>query len=72
MKAILEFNLPEENEEFESASNGWKYKSLLCEFDNFLRNKIKYEDLKDEDYEIYNNVREQLWNLLNEENLTLF
>jgi len=30
-KAILEFNLPEETEEFECSQNGWKYKNQVEE-----------------------------------------
>jgi len=71
MKAILKFDLPEENEEFEIASNGWKYKSILWEFDNHLRSKIKYTDLNDIEYDICTKIREHLWELVNRENLTL-
>jgi uncharacterized lipoprotein YehR (DUF1307 family) len=31
MKGILEFNLPEEKEDFETAQKGWKYKSMYEE-----------------------------------------
>jgi len=71
MKAILEFNLPEENEEFETASNGWKYKSLLWDFDNYLRSKLKYENLNDNEYTVYEKTRDHLWSLVNDEKLNL-
>ena len=71
MKAILKFNLPEENEEFETASNGWKYKLILWNLDDHLRSKIKHEDLEETEYDIYSKIREQLWEFVNEENLTL-
>lgn len=45
MKALLKFSLPEEQDEFETANNGWKYRSILCDIDNFLRSKLKYEEL---------------------------
>lgn len=42
-KGILEFNLPEEQEEFEQAQNGWKFKVALQEIDNeLLRSLVKY------------------------------
>jgi hypothetical protein len=73
MKAILEFNLPEETEEFETASNGWKYKSVLCDLDNFLRGKLKYDNtLTPEQDEAYDKVRTELWNILNEDNLQIW
>lgn len=43
MKAILEFNLPEETEEHESALNGGKYKAEIENFSSKLRTIVKYE-----------------------------
>jgi hypothetical protein len=42
MKAILEFNLPEEKEDFDFATKGINYYSALVEFDNWLRSEYKY------------------------------
>ena len=42
MKAILEFELPEEREEFEVATNAGKLVAALCEIKNFLRTNRKY------------------------------
>lgn len=44
MKATLEFNLPEEKEEFDTAVNANAYRSVLCEFDGQLRKILKYEE----------------------------
>jgi hypothetical protein len=41
MKATLEFNLPEESEEHNSAINGWKYQLILEEIFNYLRRQEK-------------------------------
>lgn len=72
MKAILKFNLPEEQEEFDIANKGWKFRSVLLEYDNYLRGKIKYdEQLTDEQYKVYDEVRSKLWEILNEDQLTL-
>lgn len=72
MKAILKYNLPEEQEEFEMANKGWKYRSALSEYDNYLRSKIKYDDsLSDEQFKIYQDVRNKLWEILNEDQLTI-
>ncbi len=43
MKATLEFNLPEENPEFDLAMNGPKYHSALWDIENKLRQWVKYE-----------------------------
>ena len=71
-KAILEFNLPEEQYEFESAHNGSKFRCVLSELDTFLRNKIKYEDLTGKDsYEELCKTREELHSLLCQFNINL-
>lgn len=44
MKSFLSFKLPEEQEEFESALNGSKYKGALEDLDNWLRGLAKYQD----------------------------
>lgn len=49
MKAILEFNLPEEREEHTEALNGWKYKLQLDEvWDKVFRPAYKHGYLDDE------------------------
>ena len=47
MKAILEFNLPEDKEEFDAASKGMDWALLVWHIDEFIRNKIKYEQDRD-------------------------
>jgi hypothetical protein len=47
MKAILEFNLPEDKEEFDVASRGMDWALLAWDIDQFIRNKIKYEQDRD-------------------------
>jgi len=72
MKAILKYNLPEEQEEFDIANKGWKYRSALIEIDEYLRSKIKYdESLTDEQYKVYEDTRTKFWEILNEDQLTL-
>ena len=47
MKAILEFNLPEDTEEYDAASKGMYWALLVWHIDEFIRNKIKYEQDRD-------------------------
>ena len=47
MKAILEFNLPEDKEEFDVASKGMDWALLVWHIDQFIQNKIKYEQDRD-------------------------
>ena len=46
MKAILQFNLPEEQDEFEVAQNGWKYRRVISDIDQYLRTVVKYGDVR--------------------------
>ena len=43
MKAILEFNLPEEEEQFDVATKAMDWALLVWDIDQFMRNKIKYD-----------------------------
>ena len=43
MKAILEFNLPEDKEEFDAASKGMDWALIAWDMDQLLRDKLKHE-----------------------------
>lgn len=60
MKLTLQFNLPEEREEAETALHGMRYRIALSDLDNYLRGKIKYEELSDSDEKIYQEIRSKL------------
>ena len=42
MKAILEFTLPEDKEEFDLAHQGAQWQGVVVEVDNYLRDYLKY------------------------------
>lgn len=44
MKTVLEFNMPEDREELELAQNGYKYKLILEDFLNDLRQMYKHQN----------------------------
>ena len=71
MKAVLEFNLPEDQDDFDTATSGWKYRSVLCDIDNFLRSKLKYEELPPGEDNAYEKARTELWSLINEHNVDI-
>ena len=66
MKAILEFNLPEDKEEFDFATNAVNYYSALCEFDQWLRSEYKYNG-----NEAMVEVREKLNEIINDNNIKI-
>jgi len=74
MKATLEFNLPEDNSEFELATNGLKMHSVLWEMDQWLRAQYKYmpdEEFTQDRYDVYLESREKLRELCMEHNVDL-
>jgi hypothetical protein len=73
MKAILEFNLPEENIEFEMAVNASKMHSVLWQMDQWLRAQYKYmsdAEYNEAAYDAYEKSRQQLLNLMSEDGIT--
>jgi hypothetical protein len=72
MKAILEFNLPDDQQEFDLANSGLKFWSVLWELDQELRAKTKYasDDLPQDKYDAYQEVRDKLYELMSESNIT--
>ena len=56
MKAILEFNLPEEGEEHKMALHGLKYYGIIESVLEHIRTKIKNECYHDERREILEEI----------------
>jgi len=69
MNGILEFNLPEENDDFQAALNGTNYKSAIWDFDQLLRSEMKYKELSDDTYKAYKFCRAELRKILEQDNL---
>jgi hypothetical protein len=69
MKAVLEFNLPEDNYDFQAAINGNNYKTAIYNFDQLLRSEMKYKELSNETYNAYEWCRKELRKILAEDNL---
>jgi hypothetical protein len=74
MKAILEFNLPDDEYEYNLARDAWRFKSVLIDMDNWLRNKVKYQEdvLSEDEYKAYCECRDKFTQLINEENINLY
>ena len=66
MKAVLEFNLPEDQDDFNYATNGFNYYMVLSEMDQWLRSEYKYND-----NEPMYKVREKLNSICNENNVKI-
>jgi len=74
MKATLEFNLPEDNDDFKLATKGKDWWNVCWEMDQWLRTQYKYmpdaEYSKDK-YETYEKCREQLREIMFENGVSL-
>ena len=68
MKAILEFNLPEDQQEFDLANNAINFWNVLWELDQELRANTKYapDDMPEEVYKTLNQTRDKLHQFLSE------
>ena len=72
MKATLEFNLPDDQDDFQDAVNGQKWRLMVWDFDQKLRSQLKYNDkLSSEQYKVYEEIRDLLWEKIGEEGLSL-
>jgi hypothetical protein len=68
-----DLDLPEDHEEFELANNARKYHSILWEFDQYLRDKIKYPatDAHEKYTDAMDEARSELWQILESYNIDL-
>ncbi len=68
MKATLEFNLPDEQEEFNQATKASAYISVLCDYANALRSVYKYSQNEDE-VDAANKWAEKFWEICRNHNI---
>jgi hypothetical protein len=66
VKAILEFNLPEEQAELETAAAATKLSLVVDDIKNALRTKLKYGEFRGKEYAAYENIQKELFAALEE------
>jgi hypothetical protein len=71
MKATIEFNLPEDQTEFEIATNANKYYSALFNFQQYIRNKLKHEELTPEQESVVEKIQSDFLEMLYDEEVIL-
>jgi len=69
MKAILEFNLPEDDEALTDARRGSDWKWAMDDLSNYLRSETKHADHTAEEYAVFDKVRDKLFEILQERDL---
>ena len=73
MEAILKFNLPDDQEDFNIALDGGKWALSMFELNQWLRSQIKHppEGMSDDTYKAFEEARDQLYEILQENQLRL-
>lgn len=69
MKATLEFNLPEDQAEYDMVINSSKFYNIIWEMKKELRSKVKYAELSDSEYKAYESMRDFFNNLIYQEDV---
>ena len=57
MKAILEFELPEDKEQFDVATRGMDWALVVWDMDQIMHKKIKYAELSDDSRLVIEDLR---------------
>jgi hypothetical protein len=73
MKAILEFELPDDQEEYEYAVNASKMYNALWQIKQLLRAKLKYnpDELTDAELKQWEFMQDEFHCILNDQNIQL-
>ena len=74
MKAILEFNLPEDQDDFELATKGGKWYSVVWDMDQWLRTQYKYmpdAEYSEDKYNAYYEARQKLTSIMYDNGVNL-
>jgi hypothetical protein len=70
--ATLNFQLPEEQEEFYLAAKGADWRMVLEDIDGYLRGRLKHEELTPDAAKALDEARQKLHEFLSERGLSLF
>jgi len=71
MKAILEFNLPDDQDTFDLHVMAYDMRRSLIEIKDYLRAKSKYETEDEAKWEAYHEMYQQFFIILNDNNIKL-
>ena len=73
MKAIIEFELPEDQEEYQMANNASKMYTALWDIRQLFRSKLKYnsDGLNDEQLDQWESMRGNFFDILDNNDLKL-
>jgi len=69
-KMTIEFDTVEDQHEMDMCLNGSKWYLVAWEIKQYLRNRLKYEPMSDKEYEILQETRDNLNQLMRENGVT--
>jgi len=69
-KVTIEFDSVEDQHELDVCMNGGKWYLLAWELDQYLRNRLKHENLPEDAYKALDEARDKLHELRSEDGLT--
>lgn len=72
MKATLEFNLPDDSEEFEAATRAKAVLGAIREFDDWMRTQIKYATLPEDEVAVWEKIRDKLHGCFSDETVSVW
>ncbi|MBU3658878.1 MAG: hypothetical protein FGM14_03335 [Flavobacteriales bacterium] len=70
-KITLEFDSVEEAEDIRNALDGYKWKLTIWDLDQHLRNEMKFNNLSNEKYKAFEEIRKKIIAVLNDYQLHL-
>lgn len=71
MNATLTFNLPTDQAEYEFAINGFQYFNALDDIREYLRQKVKYGNLKGTELKAFEAMYEKFFEILMDNKISL-
>jgi hypothetical protein len=71
MKAILEFNLPDDQKYWDMAVKAREMAYALKDVRNYLRNKVRYEEMPADKWETCDEIYQEFFRLLEQNNIKL-
>jgi hypothetical protein len=71
MKAILEFNLPDDQSDFDLAVKALDMRIALDGIREYLRGKVKYDTHDEKKWEAYDEVYQQFYEIINSYDIKL-
>ena len=71
MKAILEFNLPDDQEYWDMAVKAREMAYALNDIRNYLRSRVKYEEMPADKWETCDEIYQEFFRLIEQNNIKL-